>query len=129
MTTSSPNLNLNHGELSTPQIDLVATVKLPPEHFIQSHQLKFIPSSDDLDSLIFTSFNLPSGTTIPLVRHQNSPCSGVEIYLPPNLPSPNSVFAEVMHFLNLSHDDLDWIHPQINLALLNRALLNREWIC
>jgi hypothetical protein len=114
MTTSSPNLNLNHSQLSTPQIDLVATVKLPPEHFIQSHQLEFLPSSDDLDSLIFSSVNLPSGNTISLVHHQHAPYSGVEIYLPPDLLSPNSVFAEAMLFLHLSLHDLDWVHPKIN---------------
>lgn len=116
MTTSSPNFNLNSFGLSTPQIDLVATVKFPPEHFIQSHQLDFLPSSDDLDSLIFASVDLPSGNTISLVRHQNAPYPGTEIYLPPGLLDPSQVLAELLCLLHLSHDDLDWVHPHINLA-------------
>lgn len=118
MTTSSKKPNLTHSQTSLWGINLVATVKLTPEHFIQSHQLEFISGADDLDSLVFTNLKLPSGNTISLVRHQNAPYPGTEIYLNPCLPNPDRVLAEALHLLNLSHDDFNWVHPQINLAHL-----------
>jgi hypothetical protein len=118
MTTSSLNHDLTCFDKPASEINLVATVKFPPEHFIQSHQLKFASGHDDLDSLIFTNFNLPSGNTISLVRHQNAPYPGTELYLAPGLLSPSTVLAEALHILNISRDDLDWIHPQANLAKL-----------
>lgn len=118
MTTSSLNPDLNRFDRSALEIDLVATTKFPPEYFVCSHQLKFASGHDDLDSLIFTHLDLPSGNTISLVRHQNAPYQGTEIHLPPGLSDPSKVLVEALHLLNLSGDDLDWIHPQTNLTNL-----------
>lgn len=115
MTASSLNHDLNE---STPEINLVATIKFLPEHFVQSHQLEFITGHDDLDSLVFASLDLPSGNTISLVRHQNAPYSGTELYISPNLSNPSQVFTETLDLLQISKSDLDWIHPHIHLVNL-----------
>lgn len=120
MTSSSLNHDLTSSDKPAPEIDLVATVNFLPEHFIQSHQLNFVSGHDDLDSLVFSSFELPSGNSISLVRHQNAPYSGTEIYLAPGLSSPSSVLAEALLTLNISPDNLDWIHPQIVLSHPNQ---------
>lgn len=118
MSRSSLNYDLNNSNKSISEINLVATIKLPPEHFTQSHQLEFVNSHDDLDSLVFASLNLPSGSTISLVRHQNAPYSGTELYFPPDLPNPSKVLAETLDLLQISTNDLEWVHPQIHLVNL-----------
>lgn len=118
MTASPLNRNLNESNQLIPEINLVATIKLTPEHFIQSHQLKFVSGQDDLDSLIFTSLDLLSGSTISLVRHQNAPYFGTELYISPSLSDPSKVLTEALNLLQISKSDLDWIHPQIHLVNL-----------
>lgn len=108
--------NLTRFEELVREINLIATVKFPPTHFAQSHQLNFIPSYDDLDFLTFASLILPSGHKIALVRHQNAPYPGTEIRVAPNLSSPSTVLTEALDMLALSLRDLDWIHPHLNLS-------------
>ena len=41
----------------------------------------------------------------------------VKLSLKNVLPSsPSAIDVEAMRFFNISHNDLDWIHPQINLT-------------
>jgi hypothetical protein len=115
MTTSSPTQNLTRFEELVLETDLIATVKFKPAHFIQSNQLHFIASYDDLDFLTFAKVELPSGNRISLVQYQNSPDPGTEIRVALGLSSPSVVLAEALSVLNLSRDDLDWVHPHINL--------------
>lgn len=114
--SSSSNLNPKLSQPSfTPEINLVATSQLDPEHFAQSNQLEFIPSSDDVGSLVFSAFSLPSGNSISLIHYTDAPYPGVQVYINPNLDSPSKILSEAINFLHLSPDDLDWIHPQIHL--------------
>ena len=116
MTISSSNLNPKVSEVHTPEINLVATSPLPPEHFAKSNQLEFVSSSDDVGYLVFSAFSLPSGNSISLVHYLDAPFPGVQIYINPNSPSPNKILSEAIEFLHLSTDDLDWIHPNIHLT-------------
>ena len=117
MTTSSSKLNSKLSSSSVPEINLVATSPLSPEHFIKSNQLQFTSGSDDVGSLVFAFFPLPSGNFISLVHYPDAPHPGVQIYLNPNSSSPSSILTETITFLHLSPDDLDWIHPQISLSV------------
>jgi hypothetical protein len=116
MTRSFPTQNLTRFEELVPETDLIATVKFQPAHFIESNQVNFIPSYDDLDFLTFANVELPSGHRISLVQYQNSPFAGTEIRLAREQASPSTVLAEAISVLNLSRDDLDWVHPHIKLS-------------
>lgn len=117
MTISFPNLNPELATTSVPEINLVATSQLSPEHFVKSNQLNFTSSSDDVGSLVFAFFPLPSGNYISLVHYLDAPDSGVQIYINPNSSSPSSILTEALEFLNLSTSDLDWVHPQLTLSI------------
>ena len=97
------------------EIDLVATIKFSPAYFVKSHQFKLISSYDDLNYLTFASVVLPSGNKVTLLRHQNAPYEGSEIRIDPSLSSPSRILAEAMDFLNLSLNDINWVHPHIKL--------------
>lgn len=116
MTKLSSDYNLSPSEKLTPEINLVATSKLSPKHFTKSNQLEFIASSDDLGSLVYSAFSLPSGNSISLIHYIDAPFPGVEMYIDPSSPSPDKILSEAIEFLHLSPNDLDWIHPQIHLA-------------
>jgi hypothetical protein len=115
MTISSSNLNPKLSKPSIPEINLVATSQLSPEHFVRSNRLEFTSSSDDVGSLVFSAFSLPSGNSISLVHYLDAPYPGVQVYIAPDSSSPSEILSEALNFLNLSPTDLDWIHPQINL--------------
>lgn len=95
---------------------MVATSPFSPERFIESNQLKFISSSDDVGSLVYSAFSLPNGNSISLVHYIDAPYPGVQVYINPKSPSPSSILSELLDFLHLSPNDLDWIHPHVNLA-------------
>jgi hypothetical protein len=116
MTISSSHLHPELAKPSTPEINLVATTQLSPERFIISNQLDFISSSDDVGSLVFSAFSLPSGHSISLVHYLDAPYPGVQVYINPNSSSPSQILSEAIDFLHLSPNDLDWIHPQIRLT-------------
>ena len=116
MTISPTSLDWDLSKLPSPEINLVATSKLSPEHFTKSNQLEFVSSSDDLGSLVYSAFSLPSGNSISLIHYIDAPFPGVEMYIDPSSPSPDKILSEAIEFLHLSTNDLDWIHPQIHLA-------------
>ena len=118
MTIFSSNLNPELSESPSPEINLVATSQLSPDRFISYNQLEFIPSSDDVGSLVFCAFSLPSGNSLSLVHYLDSPYPGVQIYINPSSDSPLKVLSEAIDFLHVSPDDLDWVHPQIRLPEL-----------
>lgn len=122
---TNTNQALAHFEELVAEIDIIATTKFKPDRFIQSHQLHFLPSYDDLDYLSFTSVSLPSGAAITLVRHQNAPYSGTEIRVAPGSSSPSNVLTEALDILHLSPDNLDWIHPLLVHPLLG---IGSNWL-
>ena len=72
--------------------------------------LHFQQSYDDLDELFFAILYLPSGNKVALVSHKHSPNPGTEIcvsYGQPNIPS---VILEAIDTLNLTTEDLSWVH-------------------
>ena len=115
MNISPTSLDSDFSKLSLPEINLVATSKLSPEHFIKSNHLEFVSSSDDLGSLVCSFFSLPSGNCISLIHYIDAPFPGVEIYINPNSPSPAKILSEAIAFLHISPSDLNWVHPQIHL--------------
>lgn len=82
-----------------------------------SNALHFQQSYDDLDELFFAILHLPSGNQVALVSHKHSPNLGTEIcvsYGQPNIPS---VILEAIHTLNLTSEDLSWVHSDYEQEL------------
>ena len=102
-------------EESIPETKLVAIIRQEPSDIIASQQLKFIKSFDDLDYLTYAVLSLPSGNRVGLVRHKNSPSPGTEICVSHNHPNTSAVLKEALVEMNLTSNDLSWIHPEYQL--------------
>ena len=118
MAVSSLNSDPRLRKPVNPEINLVATSLLNPKHFIKSNQLEFTADSDDVGSLIFATFSLPSENSVSLVHYIDAAYPGVQIYTNPDC-NPASILKEAIDFLNISISNLDWIHPQIQLTNLD----------
>lgn len=89
----------------------VAVLRSTPEELAESASLDFEEGFDDLDYLLFSKLQLPSGKLATLVYHQNSPKPGTEICVVPEESDSEGVMAEVMQQLQLSASELLWIRP------------------
>ena len=100
----------------------VAVIRWEPEELIEQKFLKFHQGFDDLDYVVFSMLSLPSNRCVTLVRHKNSPSLGTEICIVPNEAFVVETLVETIRVLNLSIEDLSWIHAQyeskVNLILL-----------
>ncbi len=124
--TVTRSQNLVRLEDSIAETKLVAIVNREPAEITRLHQLEFRPSFDDLDYLIFASLSLPSGDRISLIRHDNSPASGTEIYVRPDLKNISVVLTQAMAEMNLAIDDLTWIHPEYEQQVRNNYMSESE---
>jgi hypothetical protein len=96
---------------------LVATIRQEPVEISKSNNLEFQESYDDLDYLVFATLSLPFGCQVSLVRHLNSPEPGIEICVRYNQPNIPTVLAETLNAMNLTVDDLTWVHPEYKQKL------------
>ena len=107
---------------ATPATMPVAVIRWEPEELIEQKFLKFHQGFDDLDYVVFSMLSLPSNRCVTLVRHKNSPSLGTEICIVPNEAFVVETLVETIRVLNLSIEDLSWIHAQyeskVNLILL-----------
>ena len=114
--TVTKSQNLVRLEDSIPETKLVAIVNREPAEIATAKKLEFRPSFDDLDYLVFATLSLPSGDRLGLIRHENSPSPGTEICVRHGRPNTAAVLKEALLEMNLTFDDLTWIHPEyINL--------------
>ena len=104
--------NLVRLEDSVAETDLVAIIRQEPNEISRLHKLEFRQSFDDLDYLVFATLSLSSGNKVALIRHKNSPASGTEICVKYNQPNTAVVLQEALRKMNLSQNDLSWIHPE-----------------
>jgi uncharacterized protein YjbI with pentapeptide repeats len=91
--------------------NIVAMIRQEPHELSKLNELEFKKSHDDLDYLTFAILSLPSGNKVALVRHQNSPEPGTEICVSHNQQNVEQIIKEVLNEMNLTSDDLTWIHP------------------
>lgn len=94
----------------TPATLSVAMVKQEPEDLAKQFPIKFNKSFDDLDYLLYFCLPLSEKFTATLVRHLNSPSSGTEICVSPSETEIPVIIATVIKALNLSFEDLVWLH-------------------
>jgi hypothetical protein len=110
--TAITRQNLIRLEDSIPETKLVAIVRQEPAEITGAKKLEFRQSFDDLDYLVFATLSLPSGDRIGLIRHQNSPSPGTEICVSYDRRSGATILQEALGEMNLTVDDLTWIHPE-----------------
>jgi hypothetical protein len=121
--TAINSQNLVRLEDTIPETNLVAIIRQEPAEITRFNRLEFRPSFDDLDYLIFATLSLPSGDRIGLIRHQNSPSPGTEICVSYERPPTAVVIQEALSEMNLTVDDLTWIHPEYERQLNELKLL------
>ena len=107
-----PDRKLIRFEQSILETKLVAMIQQEPENIPRLSQLEFTESYDDLDYLVFATLTLPSRNQVALVRHHNSPQSGVEIYVKHDLDNTLEIIQEALKEMNLALKDITWIHPE-----------------
>ena len=133
--TAIDSQNLVRLEDSIAETKLVAMIRQEPAEIKTTNKLKFRPSFDDLDYLVFATLSLPSGDCAPrsgkanrlgLVRRDNSPVPGTEIYVRPDLKNIPAVLQQAMAEMNLTIDDLTWIHPEYERQVRDNSMSESE---
>lgn len=114
--------NLVHLEDSIAETKLVPIIRQEPAEIKTKNKLEFHPSFDDLDYLVFATLSLPSGDRLGLIRHDNSPASGTEICVRQELENIPAILKQAMAEMNLTIDDLTWIHPEYEQDLRHTKL-------
>ena len=104
-------------EDSISETKLVAMIRQEPEDISRLSQLEFTESYDDLDYLVFATLTLPSKNRVVLVRHQNSPQPGIEIYVKRDRDNTLKIIQEALTEINLTIKDITWIHPEYGLQI------------
>jgi hypothetical protein len=105
-----------------PETKAIAVLRQEPSELEARGSLKFYRGYDDLDYLVFSVLSLPSKRRVALIRHQHAPNSGTEICVVPNEPAVIETLVETIRFLNVSTQDISWIHPQYE-----RELSQKKW--
>ncbi|MBW4621161.1 MAG: hypothetical protein KME17_17605 [Cyanosarcina radialis HA8281-LM2] len=117
MTTAPPQGQLVLFDEIYPETKAIAVLRQEPAELEARGSLKFERGYDDLDYLVFSVLSLPSQHRVALIRHQHAPNPGTEICVVPNEPAVIEMLIETIRFLNLSTQDLSWIHPQYEMEL------------
>lgn len=94
--------NLIRLEDKISETKLVAIVNREPAEITSANKLKFRPSFDDLDYLVFSTLSLSSGDRIGLIRYDNSPSPGTEICVGHNQLNIAAVIQEAITKMNLT---------------------------
>ena len=92
------------------EVNPVAVIKLEYTTIGNSNTLNFKESYDDLDKIFYAILPLPSNNKVALVSHKHSPNPGTEICVSYNQANIPSVISEVIETLNLTFEDLSWVH-------------------
>ena len=80
-----------------------------------SHHVDFRTSYDDLDYLEFAILPLPTAS-VSLIRHGHS--DGTDICVSHDQRDIENLLYEAIAKLNLTENDLDWIHPEYKEGFL-----------
>jgi hypothetical protein len=90
----------------------IAVIKLQPQELEQkSKELKFQKGYDDLDYLEYARLEVMPDRTIALISHENTPIPGTDVCVVPGQLDIVSILINTIDRLDLSDQDLSWIHP------------------
>ncbi|MGL5835696.1 MAG: hypothetical protein ACRC1Z_21055 [Waterburya sp.] len=115
--TAIKSQNLVRLEDSIPETKLVAIVNREPTEITSVTNLEFRPSFDDFDYLVFATLYLSSGDRLGLIHRDNAPSPGTEICVRHNQLNISAVIQEAITEMNLTIEDLTWIHPEYEQQL------------
>lgn len=124
--TAIDSQNLVRLEDSIAETKLVAMIRQEPAEIQATNKLEFCPSFDDLDYLVFATLSLPSGDRLGLIRRDNSPSAGTEICVRQDLKNIPAVLQQAMAEMNLTIDDLTWIHPEYERQVRDNFMSESE---
>jgi hypothetical protein len=100
----------------------IAIIKLHPHELsLKNKELKFHQGYDDLDYLEYARLEIIPDCTIALVSHENTPIPGTDICVAPNQVNIVLILIKAISTLQLSRQDLFWIHPNYELQF------QKEW--
>ena len=105
-----PNTIIRYDE-NYSEVELVAYLKQTPSELIERGLPSFQEGYDDLDDLLFSILDLKSGKSVAFILHLNSPSQAIEMYVSPDNLYVAETIAEAILTLELSQQDLTWIHP------------------
>lgn len=112
MTIISTQSQLVRFDEIHPETKPIAVLQQEPAELKERGSLTFCEGYDDLDYLVFSILELPSGHRVAFVRHKYSPSSGTEVCVVPDELEVVDKLTEAIQFLGFSVEDLSWIHPQ-----------------
>ncbi len=116
MNTNSPNSTQELIQLEDIILETasVAMIRQDVAEIGKRNDLVFEESFDDLDFLVYSILFFPqSNSRVGLIRHRNSPVSGIEICVRHDEQHQNIAWLirRTLRELNLTTEDLIWIHP------------------
>jgi hypothetical protein len=107
----SGNLPIRFDEVYR-ETEPIAVIKLLPRELEQKHrELKFQKGYDDLDYLEYVRLEVMSDRTVALISHENTPIPGTDICVASGQLEIASILINTIERLELSDQDLSWIHP------------------
>ena len=124
--TAINSQNLVRLEDSIAETKLVAMIRQEPAEIKTTNKLEFRSGFDDLDYLVFATLSLPSGDRLGLIRHDNSPATGTEICVRQDLKNIPAVLQQATAEMNLTIDDLTWIHPEYERQVRDNFMSESE---
>jgi hypothetical protein len=87
----------------------IGVLSLDPADLAQKKRsLRFRRGFDDLDYVQFARIRLRPGKTCSLVRHENAPSGGTQVFTSVDSTTPRDDLRDVLAFLGLSPKDVSW---------------------
>ncbi|MEM6611650.1 MAG: hypothetical protein AAF652_05235 [Cyanobacteria bacterium P01_C01_bin.72] len=124
--TAIDSQNLVRLEDNIAETKLVAMIRQEPAEIQMTNGLEFYTSFDDLDYLVFATLTLSSGDCIGLIRHDNSPATGMEICVRQDAENILAVIQQAIAEMNLTIEDLTWIHPECEWQVKDNSMSESE---
>jgi hypothetical protein len=116
--------NMNEISQVTDATKPIALLRQLPSDFTEDISKKFNQGFDDLDYLEYSCIDFSSKYAVTLINHKNSPIPGTEICVTQYNSNVGETVKDVLNLLDLSIDDLYWIHP--DYVDLIRSVLHEQ---
>jgi hypothetical protein len=92
----------------------IALLRLEPAEIAQKLGIRFESAEDDLDKFQTALLCTVSGKQFALVRYDNSPGTGTEIWVNEKSANISRDLKEALEVLRMELSDVEWMHPDIH---------------